>query len=61
MRRLVSGGDPFKGLPRVWLPEDQALLSRDLVRGRPGRRLHRHHHHGRRHPLCQVENLQVQR
>ena len=61
MGHLVSGGDPVKGLPGVWLPEDQALLSRDLVRGRPGRRLHRDHHHGRRHSMRQVEDLQVQR
>ena len=59
--KLFAGGDPLEGVLGVRLPQDEAFLPRDLVRRRPCRRLHRHHHHGRRHPLRQVENLQVQR
>ena len=59
--KTFADHDSFEALPRIRLSPNEAVLPRAMVPRRSGRRLHRHHHHGRRHPLCQVENLQVQR
>ena len=41
--------------------QKQALVQGSLVSGGLSRGLHCHHHHGRGHPLCQIQKLQIQR
>ena len=53
--------DSFEALPRIRLSPNEAVLPRAMVPRRSGRRLHRHHHHGRCDSLRQIQKLQIQR
>ena len=44
---MFADHNPFEALPRIRLSTNEAVLPRTLVPRRSGRRLHRHHHHGR--------------
>ena len=44
---IFADHNPFEALPRIRLSTNEAVLPRTLVPRRSGRRLHRHHHHGR--------------
>ena len=44
---IFADHNPIEALPRIRLSTNEAVLPRALVPRRSGRRLHRHHHHGR--------------